>query len=199
MTNLKKYGIYAVAALVLAGGGYATGRYAAPDKVVVTEKLVRVETEKTVSVVDTDKILNAIKTINEARNIHKVVQKVKTPDGTVTTTTTSDDKTVTTTKDETQNKEKTQSTTNTEKLTLQTKETTKTVERNRPGWGLTLSPGYDFAGALGHNNAYSVLPSGTLQHVVLGVSLERRLIGPLSTGLWANTAGMGGLTIRLEF
>lgn len=199
--DLKKIGTYVVVALVIAGGGYAAGRYAAPDKIVYQEKVKVVETEKVVATVETDKILNALKQVSQQKDVHTTKTVVRAPDGTTTVKVETQDKSKTDTKVEVQDKEKKTEVVIKEVEKEVVKEVTKTVERERPSWAVSLLPGFDVAGALGAGSPYTILPSDNylLRHVVVGASLERRLIGPLSTGVWANTAGAGGLVLRLEF
>lgn len=59
------------------------------------------------------------------------------------------------------------------------------VQAARPKWSVTLMPGVDLRGA-------SSLP----YHAVVGASVERRVIGPVSIGLWGNSALAGGISIR---
>jgi hypothetical protein len=199
--DTKKLGLFALAALVLVGGGFAAGRYVAPEKVVYTERLKVVEKEVVVRVVDTDKVLDAIKNVSQQKDVKTKKVTVKQPDGTVTTTTETEDKTKTDTQEKTKETDKTKTTETVVKEVIVEKEVTKTVERSRPSWSLSLQPGIDVAGALGHGSPYNLLPSDNflLKHAVLGISVEHRLLGPLSTGLWANTSGAGGVTLRLEF
>jgi hypothetical protein len=83
--DIKKLGLFALIAVALVGGGYAAGRYAAPEKVVVTEKIK--EVERVVIVNDTEKILNALKTVQQQvaqqKDVHVTKKTVKHPDGTV--------------------------------------------------------------------------------------------------------------------
>lgn len=190
-----------VTTLVLVGAGYAAGRYATPDKIVVTEKIVTVQTEKAVSTMETDKILNALQTLNRNNDVKVIRITEKAPDGTTRITETSEDKSKIASKTESQSKERQVETKIVEKLVYQDREVTKTVERSRPQWALALQPGFDVAGALGRGDGYSLLPSSgsVLRHVVIGASLERRILGPVSGGIWANTAGMGGVTLKVEF
>jgi len=207
--DFKKIGIYIALVVALVGGGYAAGRYAAPERVVVTEKIKEVVVEKTVATVDTEKILNALKTVQQQvaqqRDVRTTKTVVKKPDGTVEVRVETADKTKidtkTDTKVEVQEKDKKTEVTVKEVERVVEKEVTKIVERARPQWALTLQPGFDVAGALGYGTPYSLLPTSNylLRHVVVGASVERRLLGPLSSGLWANTAGAGGLLLRLEF
>lgn len=201
--SFKKYATLVGIGLALLVGGYATGRYAAPDKVVVTKELVTVHDTQIVKVVDQDAILKAISNLNVQKDVHKVKTVVKAKDGTETTTVTTDDKS----KSESQTKVDTQvvthavdttHTTDTTRLTV-----TKLVERDRPNWRLSLMPGLDLAEVLGHNQGtpYNLLPSSDamLKYVVVGVGLEHRLAGPISGGLWANSRGAGGLILTLEW
>ena len=201
--GFKKYGYAVLIGLALVAGGYATGRYAAPDKVVVTKELVTVHDQVVVKVVDQDAILKAISNLNVQKDVHKVKTIVVAKDGTKTETVTTDDKS----KTEEQTQVATQvvthavdtaHTTDTTHLTL-----TKTTERARPSWRLSLMPGLDLAEVLGHNQGtpFSLLPSSDamLKYVVVGVGLEHRLLGPVSGGVWANTRGAGGLILTLEW
>ncbi len=199
--NIKRIGLFALVAVGLVGGGYAAGRYAAPDKVVVTEKLKVVEVEKIVRVVDTDKVLEAIKNVSQQKDVKTKKVTVKTPDGTVTTTTETEDKTKTDSQTKTKEEEKTKTTEVVTKEVIVEKEVTKLVERNRPNWRLSLQSGFDMAALTDRATPFSLLPSDSdlVRYMVLGIGVEHRLIGPLSAGVWANTHGMGGLTLSLEF
>lgn len=203
MNPFKKYAIFAGIGLALVVGGYAAGRYAAPDKVVVTEKVVTVHDVQVVKTVDTDAVIAAIKDVQAQQVTHKVTTKVKKPDGTVTQVTTTDTDTKTDTNVKVNTEVKTQEATKTNDHTETQVTLTKTVERDRPAWRLTLSPGLDIAEALGHNQGtpYSLIPpnNAALKYLVLGVGLEHRLVGPISGGVWANSRGAGGLSLSLEW
>jgi hypothetical protein len=194
-----------IGALLLVGGGYSLGRYATPAKVVVTEKVqvVTVEHTTAVTTVDTDKILDAIKTVNKQKNVHTVTVIEKAPDGSTKTTVTSDDKSTTEAATTAQATDKTQTTAKVDQVVQQTKtdnKTTTTIRDVQPKWSLSLQPGFNFAQALGSGAPYSLLPTSNpyLKYAVLGVSLEHRFIGPLSAGIWGNSNGAGGLTLRLD-
>ncbi len=203
--DIKKLGLFALGAVGLLAVGFGTGRYAAPDKIVYQEKIK--EVEKVVYVSDTEKILNALKTVQQQVAQQKDVKvkkvTVKKPDGTVTTTTETEDKSKTDTKTDTktETQEKTKVTETLIKEKIVEKEVTKIVERNRPDWRLQLQTGFDVAALAGRAEPYSLLPSSSdlVRYMVLGVGVEHRLIGPVSAGVWANTHGMGGLTLSLEF
>ena len=190
-----------IVGLLLLAGGYAGGRFAAPTKTVVTEKVVTVEKQVVVTTVDTNAILNALKTVNKQNNIHTVRVIERDPNGVVKTTETVDNKTQTEASTQTQDKTQViaKSTKTDDKSS--TVEITKTVERTaRSAWSFTLQPGVDFAGALGHDT-YNLIPSSVgpfFQHLVLGASIEHRLLGPISTGVWLSSQGSGGLVLRLD-
>lgn len=212
--KIKKPVMVGFVALALFGGGYATGRHSAPTKVTIQDRVVEKTVYKDRMVIDTESVLKAVrdlKTTNDvAKDVHVKTVTVKAKDGTVTTTVESTDQSKTQKTADTVDT-KTEQTKQTvdrivEKDVVKEHETIKTVERARSRWGLSLMPGFDFAGALGHGTAYSALPTSLfpgssvlLRHAVIGASIERRLIGPLSTGVWFNSAGVGGVTLRLEF
>jgi hypothetical protein len=203
MTALKKYSILVGIGLALVVGGYATGRYAAPDKVVVTKEIVTVKDTQIVKVVDQDAILKAISNLNVQKDVHKVKTVVKAKDGTETTTVTTDDKSKSESQTKTDASVVTHATDTTQQHETSTITVTKLVERDRPNWRLSLMPGLDLAEVLGHNQGtpYNLLPSSDamLKYVVVGVGLEHKLIGPVSGGLWANSRGAGGLILTLEW
>jgi hypothetical protein len=198
-SNTKKVVAAVVVVAVLVVGAFAGGRYSAPDKIVTRTEVKTVATDRVVTQVDTDKILDALKTLNVQKDVHVVRVVEKEKDGTTKVTTTTDDKSKSESSTQTQDKTQTETKKAEEKIVYQDRVETKIVERTRPQWGFTLQPGFDFAGALGHPS-YSLLPSTIpVQHLVIGVGLDRRILGPLSVGVWVNSAGVGGLNLRLEF
>ena len=196
----KKIGTVAVV-LALMVGSYAAGRYVTPAKVIITEKVVTVKETQVVTVVETDKILNALKTVNRQNDVKMVKVTQQNKDGSVTTTETREDKTKTLTEAKTDVKEHEKASENKKEVEIQEREVTKTVvATEHPDWSLALQPGFDVAGALGRGSPYSLFPDTVaLKHVVVGLSVEHHLIGPLSTGVWGNTSGAAGITIRLDF
>lgn len=198
--DIKKIGIAGALVVALFAGGYATGRYAAPERVVITEKVKEVKSEKIVESVDTAKILNALKTMNVAKDVHTVKIIERAPDGTTKTIITSDDKTKSESKSESQEKTKTVETKVVERIVYKEREVTKTVERIRPQWALALQPGFEFGAALGlGGQPFNLLSAIPVKHVMANVLLERRLLGPVFVGAWANTHLDGGLSVRVEW
>jgi hypothetical protein len=151
--------------------------------------------------VDTEKVLAAIQNVSQQKNVHTKKVKVKAPDGTVTTTTETDDKSKTDSQTKTNETDKSKTTETKVVEKVVEKEVTKTVERSRPNWRLQVFTGIDVGAAIGKSTPYSLLPSDSdlLRYVVLGIGVEHRLIGPLSTGVWVNSHAQGGLNLSLEF
>lgn len=202
MTTKNTAILVSVVALLCLAGGFGAGRYAAPTKTVVTEKVVTVTTDKVVTTVDTDKILNALKTMNTQKDVHTVRIIEKAKDGSTKVTVTQDDKSKSEATSQVQDKTQTVQTKVEEHVVYKDREVTKTVERlSRAQWSLALQPGFEFGTALGlggepYNLLDRVLP---IKHVMANLTIERRLLGPLYVGAWTNTHLDGGLSLRMEW
>jgi hypothetical protein len=72
-------------------------------------------------------------------------------------------------------------------MTQQTVIETHTSTSARPRWSVSLMPGAQLFGA-------KALP--LYGPLVLGASVERRIAGPVSIGLWGSTSGAAGITLR---
>jgi hypothetical protein len=199
--TMKERAILAAVAAVLLAGGYAIGRYEAPQKTVVTEKVHEVQTEKVFSVVDTDTILNALKTLNTQKDVHTVRVLTKNEKtGVVTVTTTTDDKSKSESTSQIQDKTKSEEKKTEDRVVYRDREVTKTIERAKPQWSLAVMPGFEFAPAFGMGaQPFNLLSPLPLKHVMANVLVERRLAGPLFIGAWASTHLDGGLSLRLEW
>lgn len=73
--------------------------------------------------------------------------------------------------------------------THETVVTLHTVEA-RPSWSVSLLPGVQFAGA----KAVDLYGPA-----VLGLAVERRILGPVWLGVWGSTSGASGITVKGEF
>jgi hypothetical protein len=202
----KQLAIAGVIVLILLIGSFVGGRYSSPSH----------EVSKSVLVVDTDeKKKETLHIVWDVKETTKVVHDVDTrknvatswkttelPNGTKITETNTRD--LTTVDDKTDSSSDLES--HQEAVAAKTEEKhahmeqSKTVEidREKPQWSLSLQPGFDVAGALGHGAPISLLPL-PVKHLMLGVAIDRRLFGPIFAGLWANSSGAGGVTIRAEF
>lgn len=189
------------AALAACGLAFTAGRISGPVKTIETVKTVTVEkvvTKTEVQVVE--KVVEKkvyVKAV--ARDVHTETVTTKAPDGTVTTKVTTDDKTkvgVTNTDIAKTDINASASATTTDDKVVKT-EMTKITESYIPQWHLGLRAG----GGL-------TLPrSPTL---VVGVTAERRILGPVFAGLWADLhlnvipgvtpqGFAGGISVAAEF
>jgi hypothetical protein len=201
MSNTKKFGILAGLALALAFISYGVGRYSQPAKVVTVEKVKEVQVVKEVKVIDEEATKAAIANLTKQNDVRVKIVRVKTPDGTVTTTTEKEDKSKTEKETKVTETETTKTTETKTEVKVVEREVTKTVERSRPNWRVSVQGGYDLVGKLGDYGHHNYLPadSNYLRHMVLGATVERRLLGPLSGGFWGTTQGIVGASVSLEF
>ena len=180
----NRYVQLVLVAVLLAGGGYAFGRYGQPAKVVEKEKIVE-------KIVYQDKIVEKIvKVMVQDKNKHTETTTHKFPDGTVVTKTTTDTKTDTKTNTDIDKTE--------EKVVYKDRivEKEKIVEAAKPGWrvgaGIGLSIPSTFLG-----EPQIGVPG--LRGAVVEVGVDRRVFGPLWAGLHANTQGTVTLGLSGEF
>lgn len=201
-SNLKHVSILVLVAVLLAGGGFVAGRFLTPAKTVTVEKLKIEYVEKQVVVEKVKTEVKIVRVTDTIKNVQVDRHIEKKPDGTVTI----DEHT----KDQSQEKTGTNINATQDANKATTIDKKETVEQSkvtttdaRPNWSLSLQPGVDIAGLLGKSDPYSIFPGAinglSLKHIVLGVSVDHRLIGPLHTGVWVNSAGAAGLILRLEF
>lgn len=203
--NKKLAVVVVVAAILLAGGGFVAGRHSKPAKIQTVEK--------TVTTVDTQKVLDQIAALTQRvdqltniaqqQKVHVVRVTEKDPNGVTKTTVTTDKDTATTAQTKTDTATTDTTTTQVKEDTHATQTDTKTVtviNSVRPKWSVGVQGGLNFAQMLGSGQPYSLLPTSNpyLHYAVFGVSVDRRFIGPLNLGAWANTNGAGGLELRLD-
>lgn len=161
-----------IAALALLAAAFSAGRFTAP---------LKVETKEVEKVVYQDRIIEKVVTV-KAKAETKVVyrDRVITKDGTVT----EHEVEHTATKEDT--KEKTETVATRDAKTETVKESKSTL---RPDWRVSAQVGASL-------NAPLVPIAGPL---VVGVQVERRIIGGVSLGIWGNTYGAAGASASLEF
>lgn len=185
-------GIAAGVVLALLALAYLAGRRAAPAKV-VTRDVVRVETQ-TRDVVHTQ-VVHDVQTVHDVQvqtRTVMVTKWAKAPDGTVTVTQESrqdaqEDRHATKAAET-----KDQATHETDARQVAQETRTVTVTAERPQWAVTALAG----ASLG--SPPRLIP-GLPGALVAGVVLERRILGPVSAGLWATSGGAGGVSVRLEW
>lgn len=171
--------VYAGAALGLAAAGYAAGRFSAPDRVVtVTHETVRT-VEDTSAREQVKRLTAEIESVK--RDTHREEVLITRKDGTterhVTTDRHVESERTQTAQTETQREET--------KRVDTVRESTHSVEieRQRPTWRLGPMVAID-------------LRTGALAY---GGQVERRILGPLSLGVFGLSNGTAGAVLTLEF
>jgi hypothetical protein len=171
--------ILAVAALLALVGSFGVGRYSrAPS--VVTKDVVRVEIRDVIKT----QVVHDVQTVHDTETKLRTVTRWQTTPGGVTTVVQEvarDTQAETKRADHIDAKQ--------DRETQQTSVTVHTVDA-RPTWSVSLMPGAQLAGAR------AVDLYGPL---VLGVAIERRILGPVWLGAWGSTSGAAGLSLRGEF
>lgn len=208
---MKKKLVFAAIGLVVLIASFSAGRYSAPAKVVTVEKIktveVQHETTTIVQKVDLDELKQAITKMAETiqKNVVKKKVTVVDPDGhkTITEETTDQSHTDVNTTHTTTDTTKTESTTtaNTTKddtKTMERQVTTTTTRQTQPGWGLALQLGVSIPHPLDPSGQTNYIPQLPKQSVV-GLVLERHLLGTIYGGAWGTSRGDGGLQLRLGF
>jgi hypothetical protein len=177
-------------ALLLLLVGYGAGRYATPAKV-VTQTVTKTVTQD--KIVYQDRVVTQKVLVEKEKRItHTVTVTDKKPTGEVVTTVTQDNHVD---EDETEGVTKTDDKSKTEtKLTKQSVVQTKTVT-NQPNWRIGAGLGYAIPYALGH--ASPGVPG--MRGAVVDVEAARRLGGPVWIGVKANTQGVLGFGLAVEF
>ena len=173
-TRAKVFAVLGV--LLLVAGAFSVGRFSAPLQV-ETKEIEKVVYKDRVQVVE--KIVE-VKGKTETKIVYR--DRVITKDGTVT------EREV----EKTATKEDTTKRSDGERWETHegsgTRETVSTVTL-RPNWRVGLLAGASLREPF-------VQLAGPL---VLGASVEYRIVGGLSAGLWINTVGAAGLSLSLEF
>jgi hypothetical protein len=176
--------------------GYALGRYLVPGKIVIQDKVVTVT--KDVIVTETKTVVQIVKVADTSSNrkVHRVVTETKKPDGTDVETTTEDIDAANQTHTNTSvDDSKTADTKQVDKTqTVATHTEIKTTEK--PQWHLGANVGVNIPHYL-----YGAPNLGVpgLQGAVIGVSVGRRILGPVFLDLVGNSQGNVGLGISAEF
>lgn len=173
---MSRYLVIAAVAVLALVGAFVGGRFSAP---------LKVETREIGHVIYKDRVVEVVKTVEvKGKTETKIVYReiVRAPDGTVTERE----------KEETKTKEDTKRTDDGEKTAERESDSKReavAVTTSRPDWRVGV--------LLGGSLRDPLVPiAGPL---VLGLSVERRLIGGLSAGLWINTFGAAGVGLSFEF
>ncbi len=176
--------ILAGAVVLALSGSFAAGRY---TRSVQTRDVVRVETQW--------KDREVVKVVHDVQTVHDVATQTRTvtvtkwakaPDGSpVVTQETHAEKDQ---QAETKRQDHTQGTQERQSEAHQATVETHTVTAP-PNWAITGLVGAQ----LGGNTVLVPAP------MVVGIVVERRILGPISIGAWGTTARAAGLSLRLDF
>ncbi len=198
---LTKPVLGAIGVALFVGGGLV-GRLSLPARVEYVNEKTHTETVKETThihqEVDLALLMKQLSDVAEKKNVVTKKTTTREPSGKeivveeVVDTSTKNTHTDTSTK--TDLKLKTDLTLLTDRLTVD-KEFTRQVTSRRPDWVVGGQLGYSVPVLLGHSEGFSLSP---VRGAVVSVSVERRVLGPLLLGLWANTRGDVGVGVRLE-
>ena len=191
-----------VIAVLAAGLAFGVGRCTGPTKVVETTKTVetRHELQTIEQKVDLSEVLKAIQTKQVDTNKSRTVVYITKKDGTQIVREHEESAQEAKTTKQTEAQVQVAKTTDTKKQadTTIVQEKTRIVETLRaPSWGVGVLAGVSLPGLAGKETPKSYL--GVPSNYVLGVVVERKLIGPLRVGVWGNTRLDAGLQLSLGF
>ncbi len=173
---MKPWAWAAVAGVALAGGGYALGRFSAPAKTTETVT-VREDLQSKATIRQLTAELETAK-----KNTHSTIVTRWLKDGTSERHETVDTQTSSTR--DARHDVVASTDTRTVKATTASKTTTL-----RPDWRLGVMAG-------GSLTAPALPLAGPL---AVGVLVERRIIGPVSLGVWGLSSGQAGAAVTVEF
>lgn len=183
---MRRYTLIALVTCALLGGAFAAGRYSAPTKVVVEERL-RVQTVEKQVVVTQEKVrVEVIRVADERRNILRNEKTIKLPDG--TTVTERQERDLTTVKETEKSDSQTDKKVDIrqEKKLEVTASSKKVTESQKPQWSLGVTA--DVPLAL------------DIRKPVLRVEASRRLVGPVWGTIGVQpTNRMVGVGLRIDF
>jgi hypothetical protein len=201
MTNTKKYTLAGLIALVLLGVGAAGGRYSLPAR--VEEKKIEIHHHHTETVLKQDidmkelikQVMEQVKKSNVVTERHTIKEGGKE---TIIEKTTdlSETNTKIDTQIDTMSSIKTSLKLIEDKLDL--REENKIVTRvvqNKDTWSMDAQVGY-YLPSLWGRDTFNLLPN---KGIIAGLSVNRRILGPVWMGAWVNTTGAGGLQLRVSW
>lgn len=192
LTTWRSRGIAAAIGLVLLVISFGAGRYSRPAKV-VTRDVVRTEVQ--VKTVVQEKVVHDVAVQSDTKQQTRTVVVTRwlpAPGGRTEVVQESHVEAIGEAKTERRGETMTQAQTSQESHATQLQEHTVTITAARPQWSVTALAGASLGSPL------HLIP-GLPGPLVVGAQLERRILGPLSAGLWATSSGAGGVSVRLEF
>jgi len=200
MIGLKWWQIGLAAALL--AGVFFVGRLTAPveERVVEVEKKVVVEKERVnvTQTLDIEELIREVQKIVRRTNVQRKIVTVETPNGGRTITETEIDRSTTETDTNTDTSTDTAAATEAVvvKEVVKIQERVKLVEKKLDlKWSVAVDVGYYVPALWGDGLQNNLLPGD----IILGASVNRKVVGPFSVGIWANTAWGAGLQLRVTW
>lgn len=191
MTTSRRYAIEAGALILALAVAFGAGRYSRPTKVVTkVEMRTEVQYRDRVQVQTVHDVAIQHDTQAQTRTV-TVTRWAKAPDGTpvVTQETHQEQQQATQASKAAETRTDAQRTTEAHQATQETRTVTVTAER--PQWSVSALAGVQFGGL-------RLIP-GLPAPLVAGVAIDRRIIGPVSAGVWGTSGGAAGVLVRFEF
>jgi len=184
--SIRTRGVIAGAVVLALAGSFAAGRY---TRAVQTRDVVRTEVQYR------DRVQTQV--VHDVQTVHDVATQTRTvtvtkwakaPDGSpVVTQETHAEKDQ---QAETKRQDHTQGTQDRQSEAHQATVETHTAEA-RPNWSVSVLAGVQDGG----KRLVDALPAPA----VVGVVVQRRILGPVSAGLWATSGMAGGLSVRVDW
>lgn len=182
---------------------FLTGRMSSPTKTVEVEKKVEIHHEAQVihQKVDFEELKRVVASIQQKNNVVREKTIVINPDGSSTTTEKETDRTETASNTDSSSSTRGSSETDVKiwKETVRVEEHVKLVEnlKTPDTWSVGVLAGANLPHLL-DGDVPNYVP-GLPDRLVVGVAVDRQLLGPVRGGLWANSRGDAGLVVRLGF
>lgn len=172
----QRWALVVLGAVLALAGAFSAGRFTAP---------LKVETRDVERVVFKDRVVEKVVTVHDEA---KVQDRIVYVDRVVTKEGATHEVVVTQWKTAEEKHTDTNAVTTAESTSEKVREVVKTV---------TLRPDWRVGVLAGASLVTPTLPiAGPL---VVGAQVERRIVGGVSAGLWANSVGAAGVVVSLEF
>jgi preprotein translocase subunit SecF len=189
-------------AILIAGGAFFAGRYTVSTKIVETTKTIetRHELQTIEQKVNLTELKQIVATSQKESNKTRDVVYITRPDGTKIVKEHEEAKVNASTSTQTQTKVAKTETVDVKSQvdTIKTEEKTHIVEKLvAPKWDLAIQGGVSLPGLVGGTAPKSYLPIGS--NLVVGAVVERKVIGNLKIGAWANSHLDAGLQLSYGF
>jgi hypothetical protein len=189
----RKEVLLAIVALALASGGFALGRFGTAEKVVYRDVEKKVEVEKVVEKIVEKVVEKKVFVDNSKTRVRREEVVVKALDGTETTKKTEVIDVATDIKDTAEKQEvKTVYVDREKKVEVEKKVFVEKMKPS-PDWEVSLLAGVSVP------SIPDIANFDIKSDFAFGAQIERRIVGPVSLGVWGLNTGVGGVSLSLEF